>query len=205
LTVAPSLGAEVVGITPRSEAYADRSQTGGRHLLLAPEASVAVGSVTDTRFPITLKAGGHSVVFQRSAIKQAGCPAVVQLRLRPTPDQASWLNAAITVCNTAATYASRIAWQQQIFGKPALHRLLYRDLRGTFTDLGAQAAVGESTRVAGIYANRRSSKKRAHTFRPRAAVPFDASAAIGNGSVCKRKALPRRGAGCASCPGAKPG
>ena len=41
MTVAPSLGAEVVGITPRSEAYADQSRTGGRRLLLARETSAA--------------------------------------------------------------------------------------------------------------------------------------------------------------------
>lgn len=81
---------------------------------------------------------------------------------------------AAAVCNTAATYASRIAWTQRVFGKLELHRLLYRDLRTRFPELGAQAAVRAIARVSDAYANRRSSKKRAHVFRPHAAVPLDA-------------------------------
>jgi putative transposase len=114
------------------------------------------------------------MALRRSVIKEAGCPAVVRLRLWPTPGQTARLDAAVVVCNTAATYASRIAWRQQVFGQFPLQRLLYRDLRREFPGLGAQAAVRVFARVAGTYTNRGTSRKRAHVFRPRAAVPFDA-------------------------------
>ncbi|MGI5231438.1 RNA-guided endonuclease InsQ/TnpB family protein [Actinoallomurus sp. CA-142502] len=114
------------------------------------------------------------MTLRKSAVKQAGCSSVVQVRLTPTPEQAVRLAAAVAVCNTAATYASRIAWEQGVFGQLALHRLIYRHLRDHFADLGAQATVRTIARVADVYANRRSTRKRAHVFRPHAAVPYDA-------------------------------
>jgi putative transposase len=128
--------------------------------------------------------GGWWVTVRKSAVKQSGCPSVVQLRLSPTPDQAAQLAAAVAVCNIAATYASRIAWKQCVFGRLTLHRQIYRDLRDRFPGLGAQATVRAIARVADAYANRRSSKKRAHVFRPLAAVPYDARMISFNRDAC---------------------
>ncbi|GAB3981720.1 RNA-guided endonuclease TnpB family protein [Actinoallomurus acanthiterrae] len=114
------------------------------------------------------------MALRKSAIKQAGCVSVLQIRLSPTAADAARLAAAVAVCNAAATHASRIAWEEQIFGQLALHRLIYRGLRARFPGLGAQAAVRAIARVADAYANRKASRKRAHVFRPHAAVPFDA-------------------------------
>lgn len=105
---------------------------------------------------------------RRSAVKRAGCASIVQLRLSPSAADAERLAAAVAMCNTAAAHASRIAWQQSVFGQLALHRLIYRDLRERFAGLGAQAAVRVIARVADTYADRRANKKRAHVFRPHA-------------------------------------
>jgi hypothetical protein len=114
------------------------------------------------------------MAIRRSAAKQHGLPSVVQLRPAPTPAQSDALAAAVRVCNQAATYLSRLAWQQRTFTVLELHRLAYHQVRAYFRGLGAQAAVRAIARVAGAYANRRASKKRAHIFRPHGAVPYDA-------------------------------
>jgi putative transposase len=114
------------------------------------------------------------VALRRSAVKDAGLPSVVQLKLLATTDQAERLAAAVHLCNAAATFVSRIAWRRRTFGQLDLHHAVYHAVRAEFPGLGAQAAVRAIARVAGAYANRRSAKKRAHIFRPHGAVPFDA-------------------------------
>jgi putative transposase len=114
------------------------------------------------------------VALRRSAVKEAGLTSVVQLRLLPEAGQTDLLIAAMAVCNTAATFVSRLAWQRRVFGQVALHHAAYHRVRAQFSELGAQAAVQAIARVAAAYANRRSTKKRAHIFRPQGAVPFDA-------------------------------
>ncbi|MFI7153850.1 RNA-guided endonuclease InsQ/TnpB family protein [Nonomuraea sp. NPDC050022] len=114
------------------------------------------------------------MAIRRSATKRHGLPTVVQLRLTPTPAQADALAAAVQVCNQAATVVSRLAFQHRVFTMVELHRLAYYEVRGQLAGLGAQAAVRAIARVAGAYANRRASKKRAHIFRPHGAVPYDA-------------------------------
>jgi putative transposase len=61
-----------------------------------------------------------------------------------------------------------------MFGQAALHRAVYYQARAQFPHLGAQATVRAIARVAAAYANRGSTRKRAHIFRPYGAVPFDA-------------------------------
>ncbi|MFI7153177.1 RNA-guided endonuclease InsQ/TnpB family protein [Nonomuraea sp. NPDC050022] len=114
------------------------------------------------------------MAIRRSATKRHGLPSIVQLRLTPAPAQADALAAAVLLCNQAATVISRLAWQHRVFTVLELHRLAYYEVRGQVAGLGAQAAVRAIARVAGAYANRRASKKRAHIFRPHGAVPYDA-------------------------------
>ncbi|MEV6149100.1 transposase [Nonomuraea sp. NPDC052129] len=114
------------------------------------------------------------MAIRRSATKRNGLPTVVQLRLTPVPAQTEALAAAVLLCNQAATVVSRLAWQHRFFAVVELHRLAYYEVRGQVAGLGAQAAVRAIARVAGAYANRRASKKRAHIFRPYGAVPYDA-------------------------------
>ncbi|TMR08151.1 hypothetical protein ETD86_49060 [Nonomuraea turkmeniaca] len=91
-----------------------------------------------------------------------------------TPAQVDALTAAVLLCNQAATFVSGQAWRQRVFTVLELHRLAYYPVRAQFAGLGAQAAVRAIARVAGAYANRRATKKRAHVFRPYGAVPYDA-------------------------------
>ncbi|MEQ4720671.1 hypothetical protein [Nonomuraea sp. B19D2] len=114
------------------------------------------------------------MAIRRSAAKRHGLPSVVQLRLATTPAQANVLATAVQVCNQAATYISRLAWQQRTFAILDLHRLAYHQARAHFGALAAQAAVRAIARVAGAYANRRATKKRAHIFRPHGAIPYNA-------------------------------
>ncbi|MFG1956773.1 hypothetical protein [Nonomuraea sp. NPDC049028] len=114
------------------------------------------------------------MAIRRSATKRHGLPTIVQLRLTPAPAQAEALAAAVLLCNEAATVVSRLAWQHRVFTVLELHRLAYYEVRGQVAGLGAQAAVRAIARVAGAYANRRASKKRAHIFRPHGAVSYDA-------------------------------
>ncbi|MEV4115983.1 hypothetical protein AB0J64_50725, partial [Nonomuraea sp. NPDC049695] len=114
------------------------------------------------------------MAIRHSTAKRAGLPSVVQLRLAPTRSQADALSATVQVCNQAATVVSRMAWQNRTFTVLELHRLAYYPVRGLFAGLGAQAAVRAIARVAGAYANRRATKRRAHVFRPSGAVPYDA-------------------------------
>ncbi|MFG1686565.1 RNA-guided endonuclease InsQ/TnpB family protein [Nonomuraea sp. NPDC049269] len=114
------------------------------------------------------------MAIRRSATKRHGLPATVQLRLTPAPTQVDALAAAVLLCNQAATVVSRLAWQHRVFTVLELHRLAYCEVRAQVAGLGAQAAVRAIARVAGAYANRRASKKRAHIFRPHGAVPYDA-------------------------------
>lgn len=113
------------------------------------------------------------MALRRSAAKEVGLPSVVQVRLSPSPEQCKALSRAVTICNEAATRASRIAWKQRVFGQVALHHLVYRRLRAEFQGLGAQATVRAIARTAHVYARRSAPKKRAHIFRTHGAVPFD--------------------------------
>ncbi|MEV1248334.1 hypothetical protein [Nonomuraea sp. NPDC049750] len=114
------------------------------------------------------------MAIRRSTTKRHGLPTIVQLRLTPAPAQAEALAAAVLLCNQAATVVSRLAWQHRTFAVVELHRLAYHEVRAQVAGLGAQAAVRAIARVAGAYANQRSTKKRAHIFRPHGAVPYDA-------------------------------
>lgn len=114
------------------------------------------------------------MAIRRSAARQAGLSSIVQIRLSPTAEQAAALAEAVAVSNEAATFVSRLAWQHCLSTPVAVHHAAYYPVRAACAGLGAQAAVRAIARVAGVYANRRSSKKRPHIFRPGGAVPYDA-------------------------------
>jgi hypothetical protein len=77
---------------------------------------VAVRNLTATTTGWNRAGGRRRVALRKSAVKQAGCASVVQVRLAPTSEEAVRLAAAVAVCNAAATYASRIAWEQACSG-----------------------------------------------------------------------------------------
>lgn len=110
---------------------------------------------------------------------------VVQVRLRPTAEQATALSATLHVCNAAANQVSRIAFERNVFSRNDLQKLVYGEVRSS--GLGAQASVRTVKKVVDAYtalrAQSRTGKptgvRRAKAegkpirFRESAAQPFD--------------------------------
>ncbi|MEU5573099.1 hypothetical protein [Streptomyces coeruleorubidus] len=114
---------------------------------------------------------------------------VVQVKLLPTPEQASALEATLRACNRAATYASQVAFAENLKDRNGLQKEVYADLKATF-GLSAQPAVRAVKKVVDAYAtlkanlqagNLGSPTSKRHrravgspiAFRPEAAQPFD--------------------------------
>ncbi|MEU4998207.1 transposase [Streptomyces sp. NPDC021622] len=114
---------------------------------------------------------------------------VVQVKLLPTPGQASALEATLRACNRAADYASTIAFEQSLTSRNDLQRAVYTDVKATF-GLSAQPAVRAVKKVVDAYATLKAQLKTgrlgpAHSkryrkattspiaFRTDAAQPFD--------------------------------
>jgi IS605 OrfB family transposase len=115
---------------------------------------------------------------------------VVQVKLLPTPEQASALEATLRECNAAATDVSELAWGLGCFRNYDLRRHTYQDVKANH-GLGSQAAQHVIKKVADAYTaltanlkagryGRPGSKRRRLvegnpiTFRPDAAQPYDA-------------------------------
>ncbi|MCX4790667.1 transposase [Streptomyces sp. NBC_01221] len=64
---------------------------------------------------------------------------VVRVKLLPTPAQASVLEATLTACNEAATWAAQVAFDEGVCKNLPLRRLTYREIKARW-GLGAQAA-----------------------------------------------------------------
>ncbi|MFD9862869.1 RNA-guided endonuclease InsQ/TnpB family protein [Streptomyces alboflavus] len=114
---------------------------------------------------------------------------VVQVKLLPSREQATALQATLDACNRAADYVAAVAFESGVQDRNGLQKLLYADIKVGF-GLSAQPAVRVVKKVADAYAALkaqvkagrlgRSSSKRYRkamgspvTFRPGAAQPFD--------------------------------
>jgi IS605 OrfB family transposase len=114
---------------------------------------------------------------------------VVQVKLLPTPEQASALDATLRSCNRAATHASQVAFVNGLKDRNGLQKKVYADLKATF-GLSAQPAVRVVKKVVDAYATLKanlqagnlgpSTSKRHRkavsapiAFRSEAAQPFD--------------------------------
>jgi IS605 OrfB family transposase len=95
---------------------------------------------------------------------------IVQLKLRPTPEQADALRATLETANAACDDASRVAWDTKTFREYALRKLVYGELRARY-GLGAQIAQHCVAKVAAAYAH---AQDRCRTFKPRGSIAFDA-------------------------------
>jgi IS605 OrfB family transposase len=115
---------------------------------------------------------------------------VVQVRLLPTPEQASALGATLRACNTAASGVAELAREVRCYRNYDLRRHTYQDIKASY-GLGAQAAQHVIKKVADAYATlkanltagrygRPGSKRRRRVetspirFRWDAAQPYDA-------------------------------
>ncbi|MGW7692227.1 RNA-guided endonuclease InsQ/TnpB family protein [Streptomyces asiaticus] len=114
---------------------------------------------------------------------------VVQVKLLPTPEQASVLNATLRACNRAATHASQVAFDRALKDRNGLQKEVYADLKAMF-GLSAQPAVRVVKKVVDAYATLKANLRAGNLgppafkryrkavgtpidFRPEAAQPFD--------------------------------
>jgi IS605 OrfB family transposase len=96
---------------------------------------------------------------------------VVQVKLKPTAEQAASLKATMARANAACDWLSGRAWDAQVFRQFALHKLVYRDARAAFPDLSSQMIVRATAKVADSY---KVDRKVRRTFRPLGSVAYDA-------------------------------
>jgi len=94
---------------------------------------------------------------------------VVNLKLKPTQEQAVVLKATLEMANAACNYLSACAWEAKIFGQYHLHKLAYYDTRTRFP-LAAQMVVRSIAKVADAYKLDRKVQRR---FRKDSAQPYD--------------------------------
>jgi putative transposase len=93
-----------------------------------------------------------------------------QIRLWPDPPQARALETTLRQANAAADTVSAVAWERSTFGRYALQRLAYRDVRQSF-GLSAQVVVRLIAKVADAYKLDRKAKR---AFQPLGAISHDA-------------------------------
>ncbi|EKX67374.1 transposase, IS605 OrfB family protein [Streptomyces ipomoeae 91-03] len=134
-------------------------------------------------------AGQTVIVCAEVALRSDVVKLVVQVKLLPTPEQASALEATLRACNRAATYASQTAFAKGLKDRNGLQKEVYADLKATF-GLSAQPAVRAVKKVVDAYTTLKANlqagnlgpptakrhRKAVSTpiaFRPEAAQPFD--------------------------------
>ncbi len=92
-----------------------------------------------------------------------------QLKLQPTPEQTTALLRTLETTNAACSAISRVAWQTHTFGKFALQRLCYQDIRTSFR-LSAQMTVRALAKVGDSYKLDRTAER---TYRPHGSIAYD--------------------------------
>jgi putative transposase len=94
---------------------------------------------------------------------------IAQLKLMPTPEQATALLHTLEVANAACNHISSVAWQQQVFGKFDLQKLCYETVRESF-GLAAQTTIRCLAKVGDSYKLDRKSQRR---YRPHGSIAYD--------------------------------
>ncbi|MFE1875731.1 RNA-guided endonuclease InsQ/TnpB family protein [Streptomyces sp. NPDC059496] len=90
---------------------------------------------------------------------------VVQVKLLPTPMQAEALKATLRACNEAATWVSRIAFEEGVYRNFALRRHTYESVKQRW-GLGAQAAQHVIKKTCDAYATLRANLRAGRYGRP---------------------------------------
>lgn len=106
----------------------------------------------------------------------------IQLKLLPTPAQAASLKRTLITTNAACDFISQVAWHSRAFGKFALQKLCYEQVREQFC-LSAQMAIRALSKVGD---EDKADTKTRRTFRPTSAIAYDdriLSFALPNSSV----------------------
>jgi IS605 OrfB family transposase len=93
----------------------------------------------------------------------------IQLKLKPTPEQADALKRTLATANAACDSISQVAFSTQTFRQFAIHKLVYQNVRETF-GLAAQLTVRCIAKVADAY---KLDRKVQRSFAPHGAVAYD--------------------------------
>ena len=93
----------------------------------------------------------------------------LNLKLKPTEDQAKVLFETLESCNDLCNELSRFAFETKTFGQFSLHKVKYRETRGS-SPLSSQMIVRCFAKVSDSY---RSDRTTVHVFRKGAAQPYD--------------------------------
>jgi len=91
------------------------------------------------------------------------------VRLLPSNEQADALRSTLRRSNAASNYVSELAWEKRVFGKHALQKLCYHEVKARF-GLKAQAAIQAVRKVADSY---RPDKKRQRAYRQYGSIAYD--------------------------------
>lgn len=94
---------------------------------------------------------------------------IAQLKLRPTAEQADALRRTLEAANAACNFISDVAWEMRTFGKFALQKACYEQVREQF-GLSAQMTIRALAKVGDAY---KLDKKAKRTFRPLASIAYD--------------------------------
>ena len=95
----------------------------------------------------------------------------LKIRLYPSPEQAEQLLRTMEFFNAACNFISQIAFENKTFGKIALHKLCYYQVRAEFK-LSAQMVVRAIGKVAESYSDKKKRESQ-HTFKPHGAIVYD--------------------------------
>lgn len=93
----------------------------------------------------------------------------VTVKLLPSSQQTDSLRQTLRRSNAASNHVSEVAWKESVFGKHALQKLCYHEVRTRF-DLTAQAAIQACRKVADSY---RLDKRTKRSYRPFGAIAYD--------------------------------
>jgi IS605 OrfB family transposase len=94
---------------------------------------------------------------------------IAHLKLLPTPEQADALKRTLQAANAACNSISDLAWNTRTFGKFALQKLCYQQVREQF-GLSAQMTVRALAKVGDAYKLDMQTRR---TFRPLASIAYD--------------------------------
>lgn len=94
---------------------------------------------------------------------------IAQVRLNPTPEQATYLLQTLEAANALCNTISAFAWDKKVWSAFNLHKALYHPLRAE-TGITAQVVVRMFAKVADAY---KLDKQRKRSFKPHGAIAYD--------------------------------
>ena len=94
---------------------------------------------------------------------------IAQLKLQPPPEQADALKRTLEAANAACNDISRVAWEQQVFGKYDLQQLVYQRIKADY-GLSAQMVIRCLAKVGDSY---KLDRKVQRTYRSHGSIAYD--------------------------------